>query len=248
MQLPRYREELRLLRFGYRAYSQSDEDGILAEIFRRVGTTNRLFVEFGVGDGLECNTLNLLVGGWQGLWIECDEQAVARIRERFAAFVEGKKRLRVEHATVSPDNIDDLLKRLVPCEEPDLLSVDIDGNDYWVWQAISARQPRVVMIEYNALWQPPISVTISYDPAHHWNRTAYFGASLKALEKLGASKGYNLVGCCFAGINAFFVRQDLCDDKFLSPFTAENHYEPARPFMIGKPTFHLPGIGPLTTI
>ncbi len=248
MRLPRYSEDLRLLKSGYRVYSQNDEDGIIEEIFRRVGTVNRFCVEFGAAGGFQSNTLNLIVAGWRGLWMERNGDAVEQIRARFRVFIEEEKRLHLEQVIVTPDNINDVLSRLVPCDEPDLLSIDIDGNDYWVWQAVSARRPRIVVIEYNALWQPPASVTIPYDVSRVWDWTSYFGASLKALEKLGASKGYKLVGCCFAGVNAFFVREDLCGQSFLAPFTAENHYEPLRLFMVGKPSGYPPGIGPLVIV
>ena len=97
-----------------------------------------------------------------------------------------------------------------------------------MWKAIENYRPRVVSVEYNALYPPDIECVIKYDPKFCWSGTSYFGASLKALEVLGLKKGYSLVGCDFRGINAFFVRQDLVADKFLEPFTAENHYEPIR--------------------
>ncbi len=248
MRIERYSDDLRLLKFGYRAYSQNDEDGIIEQIFERIGASNRSFVEFGVGNGLESNALNLLVAGWNGLWMEKDPGSVDQIRENLRLFIETEKRLLVKQAAVTAANVNDLLEQSVPFSEPDLLSIDIDGNDYWIWEALSARRPRVVVIEYNALWRPPLSVTMSYNSAHAWRGDGYYGASLKALEKLGTRKGYNLVGCCFAGVNAFFVRQDLCGNRFRAPFTAENHFEPLRLYMVGRPSGRAPGIGPLTSI
>ncbi len=110
----------------------------------------------------------------------------------------------------------------------DLLSIDVDLNTYWLCKAITNYEPRVVVVEYNALFPPPVEWVVRYDPMSAWDGTCYFGASLKSLENLGTLKGYRLVGCDVTGVNAFFVRQDLVEDKFLRPFTAENHYEPMR--------------------
>ena len=110
--------------------------------------------------------------------------------------------------------------------EFDLLSIDIDGNDYWVWQAVTHYKPRVVVIEYNALYGPSAPWIMEYNAAHCWDGTScYHGASLKSLETLGAGKGYRLVGCDITGMNAFFVREDLVKNLFEEPFTSENHYE-----------------------
>jgi hypothetical protein len=242
---PRYSEPKRLCRFAYKVYSQDDEDGAIAEIFRRVGTESRCFIEIGVGNGFECNTLHLLLQGWSGHWIDADEHSMAQIRERFAIFVGSKLHPRPQF--VSAENIDGLLSRLCPNRALDLLSIDIDGNDYWVWNAVSSIQPRAVVIEYNATWHPPLSVTIEYKPDHKWNGTNCFGASLSALAALGARKGYHLVGCSFSGVNAYFVRRDLCASHFAEPFTAENHYEPPRYWIIG-PAGHPPGFGHLAFV
>lgn len=110
-----------------------------------------------------------------------------------------------------------------------MLSIDIDGNDFWIWNAISWFKPRVVIIEYNAIFPPDIDWVIKYNPNFKYNKyTSFFGASLKALEKLGTKKGYTLVACESKGINAFFVRSDLIADRFKGPFDAGNlYYKPA---------------------
>jgi hypothetical protein len=117
----------------------------------------------------------------------------------------------------------------------DLLSIDIDGNDYWVWQSITVVEPRVVVIEYNARYPPGLSWIMPYNPRNQFWDDGYFGASLSALEELGRQKGYVLVGCDFTGTNAFFVRQGLANGKFCAPFVAENHYEPPRYFLRRRP-------------
>jgi len=239
---PRYADPLRLLRYGAKAYSQHDEDGLVAEVFRRIGVGAGTFVELGVGAGLENNTLALLLGGWRGLWIDANEEDTEKACTRLSRYIDDG-RLRVEHHFVTRDNVDGLLASAAPNKEPDLLSIDIDGNDYWVWQAVSSIRPRVVIIEYNATWFPPLAMTIAYDESFRWDGTNYFGASLKALEILGRQKGYHLVGCDFSGTNAFFVRQDLCGERFCAPFDADNHYEPARYWITHRPSGHKPGVG-----
>lgn len=102
-----------------------------------------------------------------------------------------------------------------------------------VWKAIHNYHPRVVIIEYNALFPPDVEYVIKYNPDFIWNWSSYFGASLKALEILGSEKKYKLIGCNFSGVNAFFVRENL-EDKFLEPFTAENHYEPFKFYLKTK--------------
>jgi hypothetical protein len=226
-------------------FSESDEDGIIAEIFRRIGAENRVFFEFGVGDGLGNNTLSLLLGGWRGFWIEGSAEFVAAIQTNIREYIESG-RLRVLQSFITKDNINDLIRKLDMPPSIDLLSIDIDGNDYWVWQAIEAVSPRVVVIEYNATLRPTHSIVMKYNAANQWNGTNYMGASLAALEKLGRLKGYDLVGCNYTGVNAFFVRQDLAKDLFFAPFTAENHYEPAR--YLRLKAGHPAGVGPYEEI
>jgi hypothetical protein len=226
---PRYANPKRLLRYGFKVYSQSDEDGIIQEIFNRVGTRNRIFVEFGVESGIECNSVKLLVEGWRGLWLDAGTKHVAQIRTHFRTFIDDR-RLTANEGFVVAENINSLLEQGGVTGEIDFLSIDIDNNDYWVWKEITAIKPRVVAIEYNATLRPPMSLVVPYDPERRWDGTNYFGASLEALVRLGRDKGYQIVGCNFSGANAFFVREDIAEDLFVEPATAEEHYEPPRYF------------------
>jgi hypothetical protein len=227
---PRNTDPKRLLRYGFKVYSQCDEDGIIQEIFRRVGTTNRCFVEFGVEAGIECNTVKLLVEGWRGLWIDGDRQHAARIRTSFGPLL-ADGRLTLVESFIVAENIDSLLEKGGVSGEIDLLSIDIDNNDFWVWKAISRINPRVVVIEYNATLRPPMSLVVPYQPERTWDGASnYYGASLEAFVRLGRSKGYRLVGCSISGVNAFFVRDDIAGDHFFDPATAEELYEPPRYF------------------
>jgi hypothetical protein len=244
---PRNADPKRLLRYGFKVYAQNDEDGIIQEIFHRIGTTNRVFVEFGVEDGRECNTAKLLVEGWRGLWIEGNPDSTRKIRDSFAPFGDDGQLILVE-SMVTAENINSLLRAANITGEIDFLGVDIDFNDYWVWKAIEAVQPRVVAVEYNASLRPPMSVTVPYDPSGSWDGTNYYGASLEALTRLGIEKGYRLVGCSIAGVNAFFVRAELCGDKFLAPATAEEHYEPPRHYFHLLPRGHRGAPGPFIAV
>ena len=240
---PRYAEPKRLLRHGFKVYSQHDEDGIIQEIFRRIGTSSRCFVELGVETGVECNTAKLLIEGWRGLWIEANPQACMRIGALFEAFLKDR-RLTLSQSLVTAENINALIERGGLKGEIDLMSIDIDFNDYWVWKAIEVVMPRVVVIEYNAGLRPPLSVTVPYRPDRSADGTNFFGASLEALVRLARQKGYRIVGCNISGSNAFFVREELCADHFHAPATAEEHYEPPRhffSFLLAGPQAPQPG-------
>lgn len=225
---PRYGTPGRLERHGYKVWSQNDEDGILAEIFRRIGAVSRTFVEFGVSDGRECNSLKLLVEGWRGLWMESGAASCAAIRRVFAApLAEG--RLELKETSVTAENIDGLLAgaRAAAAGELDLLSIDIDGNDYHVLKSIRSVRPRVIVIEYNGKFPPPMDVVPPYDPAHRWDGTDYAGSSLQAIAGLAGRRGYRLVGTNLTGANAFFVRGDLAAGHFADEDVAAL-FNPAR--------------------
>lgn len=196
--------------FEQKVYSQNGEDGILAEIFARIGLTNRLCAEFGIDDGSENNTRYWLEQpGWSGVWIEGSAQKAERARQTYAQLP-----VRILNHFIDRDNIATIFEAAQLPAEFDLLAIDLDGNEYWVWQALANYSPRVVVIEYNASFEPGIEWIMPYDRTHHWDGTNYFGASLDALTALGQAKGYQLVGCDSQGINAFFVRQDLLGDHF----------------------------------
>ncbi len=228
----RYQDPKNLIPFGYKIYSQSDEDGIIREIFNRIGVTNKIFVEFGIGNGLENNSLSLLFEDWEGLWIEGSLNQVKKIRKHFAEII-SKGKLKIIQSFITKDNINQLISSQIKSNEIDLLSVDIDGNDYHVLNAITCVKPRVIVIEYNGKFRPPIMYCMDYNETHTWEKDDCFGVSLKFLEVNLEKKGYYLVGCNLSGVNAFFVRKDLVSDRFLAPFTAENHYEPPRYYFSG---------------
>jgi len=243
----RYNDKKRLERYGFKVWSQYDEDGIIQEIFNRIGLGARTFVEFGVENGLENNSLKLLLEGWTGLWIEGGENFVSQIKAKFQDVV-SDGRLRVTAAFIDRDNINSLIGACY-AGEIDLLSVDIDGNDIHILEAIEVVSPRVIIIEYNGKFPPPMSVAQRYNPEHRWKGTDYGGSSLAAITKVADRKGYSLVGCGIVGVNAFFVRNDLLGDKFQTPFSPENHFQPARYFLWQTyVSGHAPDWGPYETV
>ena len=161
MTTERSQEPKRLLRHGLKVYSQHDEDGLTEEIFRRIGCTDRFFVEFGVGDGLENGTLYCLLKGWSGVWIDGSAQCVDAIEKRFTFLIESR-RLTVRSAFITAETIEQHFRELGVPEEFDLLSIDIDNNDYWVWKSITHYRPRVVAIEYNASFKQTVSCVVPY--------------------------------------------------------------------------------------
>jgi len=229
----KYANPNHLIHHGYRIYSQSDEDGLINEIFNRIGTTNKEFVEIGVGDGLENNTLGLLVQNWRGVWIDSSGRNIKKIHRGMKYLIDNNH-LVVIQKFVTKENINDILTTTVHNNEIDLLSVDIDGNDYYIVEAITCLSPRVIIIEYNAKFPPPLHYCMKYDPFHKWRGDDHFGASLKFLEHKFSQMNYSLVGCSISGVNAFFVRNDLLSNKFDKPYTAEIHFEPRRYFLVNN--------------
>lgn len=212
-------------KYGFKVYSQNDEDGIIEEIFNRIGTTNKKFIEFGVQDGIESNGHYLLLKDWKGFWIECDSDAVAQINYKFSDVIKSKQ-LVVATEYITKGNINEIFVKYNQTGQIDLLSIDIDGNDYHVWNEIEVVNPRVVVIEYNAKLPPSCEWIMPYCEEHRWDGGDKHGASLAALEKLGVKKGYVLVGTNISGVNAFFVREDCVQDYFAKKSVRELYNPP----------------------
>jgi len=196
--------------YEYSLFSQNGEDGILRYLFSEIGVSSKLFLEFGFGV-TENNSLRLILKeGWGGVLIDSSEASVR-------AFNQALQKTAITNVKAVQQflNLENLRSTILESglpEEIDLLSVDVDGNDYWFWENITYLNPRVVVIEYNASLGPALSNTVPYDPLFdrhrkHWSGF-YHGASLTALVKLAEKKGYALVGCDSSGVNAFFVRKD----------------------------------------
>jgi len=206
--------------YEFKVYSQWGEDGIIDHLLTRVPIASRSFVEFGVQNYTEANTLFMLKHRyWRGLVIDGSPEHIAGIRRSETFW---KYDLSAECAFITKDNINELIARNAFTGDLGLLSVDIDGNDYWVWEAIEVASPRIVVCEYNSLFGPTAKVSIPYQA--QFSRQAsdtpmgYFGASIAALDHLARAKGYSLVAGNSAGNNVFFVRNDcLGTFRALSP-------------------------------
>src|ERR1035437_516911 len=194
----------------FKAFSQNGEDGILQYLLRHIPIPNKVFVEFGVHNYKEANTRFLLRNNnWSGLVIDGSKANVDQIKSDVLCLMHG---LRAECAFIDASNINDLIRKNGISGDIGLLSVDIDGNDFWVWRAIDVIQPRIVIVEYNSLFGPSCPVSIPYDRAFQASKAhysgLYWGASISAFTHLGRQKGYRLVGSNSTGNNLFFVRED----------------------------------------
>ena len=197
--------------YEFQVYSQWGEDGLIQYLIHKVAIDRPILVEFGVQKYTESNTRFLLINNnWSGLVIDGTEQNIQYIKNDPIYW---RHNLKAEHAFIDKDNINSLIKRNGISGDIGLLSVDIDGNDYWIWEAINVVNPRIVICEYNSLWGNKLAVTIPYSQtffrtdSHYSN--LYYGASIVALTNLANAKGYSLVGSNSAGNNVFFVRNDL---------------------------------------
>lgn len=221
----RHSDPLSLTRAYAQVYSQNGEDGMTAEIFRRIGHRDRFFVEIGIENGLQCNTRLLLEAGWRGVWLEGSEKMAQEALQCFRAFVESGA-LKILVGIIGPENVESALDQLEVPARFDYLSLDVDQHTHSVWRALK-RQARVACIEQNASIPPSMALEVPFDPTKSWDGTNWYGAGLKALELIGAAKGMHLVGCDMVGVNAFFVTADETEGRFRAPFNAETHFQPA---------------------
>ena len=224
----------RLEQYGFKVYSQNDEDGILAEIFKRIGVTKGTFCEIGVENGLECNSLFLIHQGWRGVWLEGNENQRPAIESKFQSLL-ANNRLSLAIGYITPQNINTALAEVaqrldIDANDLDFLSIDIDGMDIYLLEALE-HPPKVICIEYNSKFPPPLSKKPVFNGQSIWNRTDYMGSSLTAINEVANSKGYSLVGTNLTGLNAFFVRNDLLGNHFEEKLTPEGLYNPPRYYL-----------------
>ena len=196
----------KLNRFGFKVYSQNDQDGIIEKLCEILNIKRGTFVEFGCGDGIENNTRYLLLKKWKGLWIDSDSEKMRFIDDKLL-----KTNLYTLAKKITTDNINETMVRAIEkfnVANLDLLSIDTDWNDYYLFKALEIK-PKIIVIEYNANIPSNLALTVPRNDDAVWDGTSYYGASLKALNNLAAKKGYTLVGCSIAGTDAFFIRNDL---------------------------------------
>ncbi|MEO8764200.1 MAG: hypothetical protein ABI416_07930 [Ginsengibacter sp.] len=195
----------------FQVFSQRGEDGIIQYIIDKIDIPNKIFVEFGVENYVESNTRFLLINNnWAGLVIDGSKENVRFIKNDFIYW---KYDITAIDSFVTKDTINKLISGYTSCNDIGLLSIDLDGVDYWIWEAINVISPRIVICEYNSMFGPEKKVTVPYSDdftrrkAHYSD--LYFGASLPAFVELAERKGYNFIGTASTGVNAFFVRKDV---------------------------------------
>jgi hypothetical protein len=205
--------------FERQQISQFGEDGVIERLAFDIGIDKGTFFEFGIGprwqstfeeSGLEGNFVLLRKKGWQGIFLDGNEHP------RSAG---------VSREFITPLNINLLYRKYQLPADLDFMSIDIDGQEFWVWMMLTHR-PKVMIVEYNGWHGPDVSVAMKYDPGHVWDQTRYYGASLRALDKLAKAKEYTFVWC--NGVNAIFVRDDIISNK--SDFVFEDLYKGTSPF------------------
>jgi hypothetical protein len=194
-----------LLSFEEKRRSQNGEDGVIAEILRRVGVAEHFFVEFGAEDGAEGNCAALALDGWSGLLMEADPQKFSLLESTWRH----RPDVVTRQAMVLPDTVERLFAEADVPRDLDVLSIDVDSCDWHIWRALNSYEPRLVVIEYNAALPFSRRLVQPLELVTDWDGTDWFGASLGALELLGERKGYTLVHTDRCGVNAFFVRREL---------------------------------------
>lgn len=213
----------------FQVFSQNGEDGILLRILSQLTGLSRTFVEIGIEEGLECNSAILgFVLGWDGLMVDGEAGKAEAAKRLVGRMLIGRlNRIEVRNAFVTAETVNDIVGN----GPLSVLSIDVDGMDYWIWNALRDAEPDVVIIEYNASLGPEEAVTVPYEAQFSCERAHpscyYHGASLAALEKLGFAKGYSLVAVDSAGVNAFFVR-DAVRPASLLPQKAASIFRPHR--------------------
>lgn len=197
--------------YGYKVYSQWDEDGLIQHLITQYSGISKSFIEIGVGDYSEANTRLLLEkNNWKGIIIDSNTEYINKIKSSELYWRHSLKALDI---FVNCENINSIILENKFLGQIGLLSIDVDGIDYWLWKVIEVVSPQIVICEYNGIFGSEARVTVPYDP--EFDRTKkhyswlYAGASLAALEQLASEKGYTLIGTNNGGNNAFFVRNDI---------------------------------------
>jgi hypothetical protein len=213
----------------FKVYSQNGEDGIILYVLSKIGVSSRRYVNIGSG-GQSSNSANLFLNyGWCGVEIDGSADALAQFRDlHLSRRKPDGEGIETIQAQVTRENVNAILESHAYTGEIDLLSIDVDGNDYWIWEALDIVNPRLVVLEYNAFFGKERALSVVYDPEFervkkHFS-TWYCGASLCAFYRLGRRKGYTLVGCESNGVNAFFVRDDLLGESFAEVSPGEAYY------------------------
>ncbi|MGM5050309.1 hypothetical protein AB8A20_15665 [Tardiphaga sp. 604_B6_N1_1] len=214
----------------FKVFSQYGEDGILQYLIReaRITREESVFIEFGVQNYLESCTRFLLVNDlWRGLILDGSKEYMNFVRNHDMYW---RYDVTAVNAWIDRDNVNDLFRDAGVAGDIGVLVIDIDGNDYWIWERIDAVNPVIVVVEWNSVFGPDHAVSVPYDPAFERGKAHYsnlfWGASIAAFEHLGTQKGYALVGSNAVGNNIFFVRKDRLGR--VKPFSAREAWVDSR--------------------
>jgi hypothetical protein len=218
------RPSVNLLEYERKVFSQNGEDGVLDKIFELITPTSRFAVEFGASDGITgSNVRNLIINkGWSGLLIEGDCRFMHNLRANYRQAPQAKTLC----SFVYPGNVEVLFEEQGVPTDLDLLVIDIDSNDYYVWRVMHEVRPKVVVIEYNPAYPPPTKAVVEYHPLNYWDGSDYYGASIQSLYELGKKKGYELVYAESSGTNLFFVDEKYFDLFGIKDNSPETLYYP----------------------
>jgi hypothetical protein len=214
--------------YEFKVFSQQGEDGILQHLTKSIEIKNKTFIEFGVGDFFESNCRFLLMkDDWKGFVIDGSKSNIQRVKNSYFYW---KHHLSAVDYFITKENIEDILATSGFENDLGILSVDLDGNDFFILEAINNYNPRILICEYNPYFGGSRKITIPYQAdfyrtnAHHSN--LYWGASLAAMTYIATKKGYALVGTGTQGSNAFYVRNDLLNEK-VKVLSIEAAYSPS---------------------
>lgn len=216
---------------GFRCYSEFEEDGIILYLLSLIDARDRTVVEMCCGSGDECMAANLIINhGFKGHLFEGDKFRVRNAKNFFSRQKDCRcVKPNITHAWITKSNVNDLITASGVAGEVDVFSLDVDGNDYHIWEAIDVIQPRICVFETHDIVPTDLAVTVPYsDDFVAMDKTGaekdFRSASLAAMDKLSRSKGYTLVGSHKHGFNVFYVRNDLLN-QFLPTPTLESIHD-----------------------
>ena len=217
-----------LIKHTKKIWSQKGEDGILSKICKELKIEKGHGVELGAWDGIKySNIYNLIIQGWSATLIEGDEEKYKELCENMKSYPEVTEICSMVNLEEG-NNLNEILKRTNTPEDFDILSLDLDGCDYWVWRDLKFI-PKIVIVEYNSNWEK--AITVPYNKNHCWDGTQFYGASASALTLLGKSKGYDLV-THIPYSNLIFLKSELNEGKFKcidlsdNKHISKNHHKP----------------------
>ena len=239
---------------GYKVYSQNDEDGIIESIFKDIGIKNKIFIEIGIGNGIENNSHNLILHDWKGIWIDSNNKKIKKLQK----IINNNKKLIIENKKITKENINEIIKKFLfkllktkDINNIDFFSIDIDSLDIFCVEKLDIIKPRVICIEYNSKFPPPIELSINFNLDKEWDHDDYHGASLSYIVNKLSKKGYKLISTNITGSNAFFVsneyynkcktKNQTIDQLYMPPnYNLFNFYQAHKPsikFLIDKINF-----------